>query len=85
MANSTHKNQNCGLKKIVLGGPKRGKKGVSIGTNHLSQSGFCTYQSEKSAGSDFNSHKGKGMDKKRKGKKSAYPQSGFSVSEISSE
>ena len=47
--------------------------------------GFRTHQPEKSAGSDFNPHKGRGKDQKGKGKEGAYPQSGFSASEAPSE
>ena len=56
---------------------RRGTKGSSIGKNRLSDDGFRTYQSEKNAGSDNNGHKGKGKERKGKGKECAHPQSCF--------
>ena len=70
---------NGSQKKIVFGCPK-GKEARRVRRkkkNRLSQRGRRTYQSEKSAGSDFNSHKGRDKDRKGKGKEGAYTQSGF--------
>ena len=56
---------------------KKRQEGSSKSKNRLSQNGRRTYQSENSAGSDFNSHKGRGKDRKGKGKEGAYPQPVF--------
>ena len=64
---------------------KRGKKGFSKCNESCRKGGFRTSPPEKGSSSDYNSHKGKGKDQKGKGKEGAFPQSGFSASEISVE
>ena len=87
MVENKHRILNGSQKKLVLGGPKeeRGKKGSSKGKNRLSESGRRTAHSEKSAGSDFNSHKGRGKERRGMEKEGACPQFGFSASEPPSE
>ena len=86
MVKNKHRILNGSQKMIVLGGPKEEEargvlRKVKIGP---SESGRRTFQSEKSVGSDFDAHRGRGKERKGKGKEGAY-QSGFSASEAHSE
>ena len=87
LVKNKHRILNCSQKKIVLGGPREreARKVPRKVKKRLSDGGFRTHQSEKSAGSDFNSHKGRGKDQKGKGKERTYSQSGFPASEAPSE
>ena len=64
---------------------KSGKKGSSKGNDGFQKSVFRTNPPEKGTGNESHLHKGRGKDRKRKGKESAYPQSGRSASETPSE
>ena len=55
---------------------KRGKKGAK-GNESFRKGGVRTHQPEKGASSDFNPHKGRGKDQKRRGKEGAHLQLGF--------
>ena len=73
MVKNKHRILNCSLK-IVLGGPKEeeARRVLRKVKKRLSESVFRTYQPEKSAGSDFNPHQGRGKDRKGKGKEGAH-------------
>ena len=74
LVKSKHRNQNCGLKKIVLGGPigKRGKKGSSKGHVSFRKGNFT-----RNGCKQWFFHESKGKDQKGKGKEGAFPQSRF--------
>ena len=80
---SKHRNQNCGLKKIVLGGPKENeaRKAFRKEMKAFGRVEFTLTHQKRLSSSDFNPHKGRGKDQKGKDKEGAYPQSGFSASE----
>ena len=87
LAKNKHRTLNGGRKKIVFGGPrvKKSRKGSSKSNEGSQKGGFRTYQPEKGIVNEFNPHKGRGKDQKRKGKEGAYPQSGLSTSETPGE
>ena len=84
-----HMSQNCGLKKIVFCGPEETEATLASafqkGNEGLRKGGFRTDPSEQGPSSVFYQHKCKGKDQQGRGKGGAYPQTGFSASEISVE
>ena len=78
-----HRNQDCGLKKIVFGGPKENeaRKVSRKAMRACGRVDFALAHHKKVSSSEYYPHKGKGKDQKRKGNEGAYPQTGFSACE----
>ena len=71
--------QNCGQKKIVLGGPKENQARNAFGKEMkaFGKVDFTLAHLKRVQSVVFYPHKGKGKDQKGKGKEGSYPQTGF--------
>ena len=77
--NSKHRKQNCGLKKMVLGGlwENGARKAFQKVMKAFGRVDLALTHQKRTQGKDFNRTKAQGKDQKGKGKEGAYPQSGY--------
>ena len=78
---------NGGKKRTQFGGPKESKARRACQKAMLASARVCfrPYQPDKGASKDFLQNKGRGKDRKGKGKEGTFPQSRFSASETPDE